>query len=195
MTDLKEFTVQGDGISVFAGSAGASWAILCSGSDCRAARVVGFDGAEHAGRGAVRHLLWHASGSRFCSRCDAGLGPNELGDRCAGGCSDEESPKTYLVWSNDAGSWWGPNGGAYTGDVWSAGRYDEDEARKACGMRTWSQGSPPPEVMVLAPEYARDGFTVEEIRGVPDLMRRRIAEATRRATAVRNGWAAVTSRG
>ncbi|MER5622485.1 hypothetical protein ABT061_15720 [Streptosporangium sp. NPDC002544] len=92
---------------------------------------------------------------------------------------------TYLVWSNEQRSWWGPGGANYTGDVWAAGRYDEAEATKACGMRTWSQGSPPPEVMVLAPENDCSAFTLDDIRAVPDLMRDRIAEATRSAVAER----------
>ncbi|WP_031166005.1 hypothetical protein [Streptosporangium roseum] len=92
---------------------------------------------------------------------------------------------TYLVWSNKQHTWWGPNGSGYTADVWSAGRYDETEAIKACGMRTWSQGSQPPEVMVLAPENGRAAFTLDDIRAVPDLMRKRIREATRRAIAER----------
>lgn len=90
MIDVKEFVVQGDGVSVLAGWVGASWSILCSDGDCKARTVVGFDDAAHAGRGAVGHLLWHASGSRFCARCDATLGPDEPGDRCAVGCSGEE---------------------------------------------------------------------------------------------------------
>lgn len=77
----------------------------------------------------------------------------------------------YLVWSNDRGSWWGPNGGTYVHDVWSAGRYDEAEARKACGGRTWAQGQPPPEVMILAPEHGRGPFVAAEIKHVPEQMR------------------------
>lgn len=93
---------------------------------------------------------------------------------------------TYLVWSNDARSWWRANGTGYTHDVWSAGRYDAAEALKACGMRTWSQGVSPPEVMVLAPEDGRDTFTVDDIREVPALMRSRIDEATKQAIAIRS---------
>lgn len=190
MADVSEFTIQGDGFSVLACSVGASWAILCSDADCPVRRVMGYDDADHAGRGAVGHLRWHAQGCRMCTRCGEPMSLNEPGDRCANGCTPEEAGP-YLVWSNDAGSWWGPNGGGYTGNVWSAGRYDEPEARKACGMRTWSIGSPPPEVMVLAPECGRDALSVDEIREVPALMRRRIDEASRSAIAVRNGTAAV----
>lgn len=92
----------------------------------------------------------------------------------------------YLVWSNDAGSWWGPNGRAYTGDVWAAGRFTRDEAVKACGMRTWSPGAPPPEVMVEAPENNRPSFTITDLRALPGLMQRRIATATAAAAAARD---------
>ncbi|WP_436759401.1 hypothetical protein [Streptosporangium sp. V21-05] len=97
----------------------------------------------------------------------------------------ERQASTYLVWSNEQRTWRGPNGSGYTGDIWAAGRYDETEAAKACGLRTWSQGSPPPEVMVLAPEHGRDALTLDDIRAAPDLMRDRIAEATRDAIAAR----------
>lgn len=96
----------------------------------------------------------------------------------------------YLVWSNDAGSWWGINGRAYTGDVWGAGRYSRDEAVKACAMRTWSVGAPPPEVMVLAPENDRPQFTVADLKALPTLMQRRIAEATAAASAARDALVA-----
>lgn len=62
MSELHEFTVQADGITVLAGRVGASWSTLCSDADCPARQVIGFDGPEHAGRGAVGHLLWHAAG-------------------------------------------------------------------------------------------------------------------------------------
>lgn len=84
----------------------------------------------------------------------------------------------YLVWSNERGAWWGPNGGSYRSNVFDAGRYDEAGARKACGLRTWPLGKPPPEVMVLAPENGKEHFTVDEIRALPALMDKRVKEAT-----------------
>lgn len=91
----------------------------------------------------------------------------------------------YLIWSDHGGSWWRENGRGYTRDIWNAGRFDYAEARKACAMRTWSVAAPPPEVMVLAPEDGREFFTVDDIRAVPDLMRRRITDATEEALARR----------
>jgi hypothetical protein len=90
----------------------------------------------------------------------------------------------YLVWSNENGSWWGPSGARYTGDVWEAGRYTEEKAREACGRRTWPQGKVPPEVMVPAPDPLRQ-LTVEEIRAMPGVMRRLVDKATREAMAAR----------
>lgn len=88
----------------------------------------------------------------------------------------------YLVWSNDANAWWGPNSSGYTGDVWTAGRYDEADARGACGMRSWSDTPfPPPEVMVLAPENGKTHLTVDEVRAAPALMRQRVTVATHQA--------------
>jgi hypothetical protein len=92
---------------------------------------------------------------------------------------------TYLVWSHEHRAWWGPNHSGYTGDVWSAGRYDEAGALDTCGRRGWPRGAPPPEVMVVAPEDCRPQLTVAEIRAVPELMRQRIEDATRRAMAAR----------
>lgn len=93
--------------------------------------------------------------------------------------------RIYLVWSNEHRTWWGPDNSGYTGDVWAAGRYDEAAASQICGTRSWSHESRPPEVMVLAPEGDRDLFIVDDIRAVPDLMQKRIHEATRRAVAER----------
>ena len=84
----------------------------------------------------------------------------------------------YLVWSNAAQAWWGPGASGYRHDIWLAGRYDEENARKACSARTWSLGSPPPEVMVLAPENDQPSFTPDELRRLPDLMRERVKTAT-----------------
>ena len=91
----------------------------------------------------------------------------------------ETDEEIYLVWSNEARAWWGPNAHAYCHDLWQAGRYNRAEAEKACNMRTWSLGSRPPEVMVGAPEDGHPLFAVEEIRGIPRVMQERIEAATR----------------
>ncbi len=91
----------------------------------------------------------------------------------------------YLVWSNDRGAWWGPGGGTYRSNVFDAGRYDEAGARRACGLRTWPLGKPPPEVMVLAPENGKEHFTLDEIRALPALMDKRIKDATAEAIRTR----------
>lgn len=91
----------------------------------------------------------------------------------------------YLVWSNEHGAWWRPERSGYTGDVWAAGRYDEDAAAQICDTRSWRKAGPPPEVMVLAPENDRAAFTPTEIRAVPDLMLQRIRKATRQRIAER----------
>lgn len=127
-----------------------------------------------AAAGHVDNLHTWASGAIECQLCRVYTYEPPKPDR-----------NIYLVWSNDAGSWWGPNGGGYTGNVWEAGRYNRDEAVKACGMRTWSLGAPPPEVMLLAPENGQRRFTVDDLRALPALMERRIAEATAAALATR----------
>lgn len=92
----------------------------------------------------------------------------------------------YLVWSNAANAWWGPNGAGYRHDLWQAGRYDEESARKACGLRTWSIGKPPPDVMVAAPEADGDHFTAAELYDWPERMRARIEAATTGAMLARS---------
>lgn len=92
----------------------------------------------------------------------------------------------YLVWSNDQGLWWGPTGHSYRHDLWQAGRYSEAEARKACEMRTWANGAPPPEVMVLAPEHGRGPFVAAEIARVPEQMRKLVDIETKGRMADRN---------
>lgn len=94
---------------------------------------------------------------------------------------DEDAETTYLVWSNEHRAWWGPSNSGYTGDLWSAGRYTFDAARKACNGRDWPQDAPPPEVMVAAPESAHPRFTAKELRAVPILMRQRVDDAVKRA--------------
>lgn len=86
----------------------------------------------------------------------------------------------YLVWSNTQGAWWGPDGRAYRHDVWKAGRYNEAEATKAIAGRTWANGKPPPEVMVLAPEHGRGPFAAAEIAGIPEQMRKLVDIETKR---------------
>jgi hypothetical protein len=85
----------------------------------------------------------------------------------------------YLVWSNDAGTWWGPAGHGYHRDVNHAGRYTEDAARRACAMRSWSNAHRPPEVMVLSPE----ADPIPAGMPVDQEMARRVEEATKAAAA------------
>lgn len=102
--------------------------------------------------------------------------------------SDQPRPRPtiYLVYSNKAQAWWRENGSGYTQNIWDAGRYDEDGARKACQMRTWSLGAQPPEVMVPAPEESQNTlFSVTGIRAAQKDSWNRIKEATRQAIAER----------
>ncbi|MFD9950835.1 hypothetical protein ACFWYW_58925 [Nonomuraea sp. NPDC059023] len=96
----------------------------------------------------------------------------------------------YLVWSNVAQLWWKPGRCGYTADLWDAGRFSAAQAADVCKTRTWEDGKPPPEVMVLAPEGDRGTLHVEEIRAAPEVMRRRVAEATKTAIEARNAFAA-----
>lgn len=96
-----------------------------------------------------------------------------------------DTVKTWLVWSNDARTWWGANGSGYTGDVWDAGRYTREQALEVCGRRTWEADKQPPEVMVAAPEDGHSEFTVEQQRLIGRWMKYRIEDATRRATVER----------
>lgn len=65
--------------------------------------------------------------------------------------SVEPVPAQYLIWSHDAGAWWGPNGSGYTGDITRAGRYELDDANTRAGLRSWPSPTEPPEVVVSAP--------------------------------------------
>lgn len=80
----------------------------------------------------------------------------------------------YLVWSNEAQQWWGPNGRGYTHRIFSAGRYTHDDAVEACNRRTWSIGAIPPEVMIPAPPAA----LLDAMQAVHDSMPERIQAAT-----------------
>ena len=58
--------------------------------------------------------------------------------------------ETYLVWSNEHKSWWGPDERGYYDEVASAGRYTKEQAEDICQhARSHIPGQPPPEVMVL----------------------------------------------
>lgn len=83
--EIDSFTVSDGQRTVFASSAGASWAYVCSDEDCPARTCIGFENAGEAGSGAVGHLRWHASGCRFCAVCDTTLLPDSPGDRCRPG--------------------------------------------------------------------------------------------------------------
>ncbi|MFD1546956.1 hypothetical protein [Nonomuraea guangzhouensis] len=100
----------------------------------------------------------------------------------------QEPPvRLYLVWSNEHDAWWGPNRRGYTHDVWAAGRYAETEDAEVCRKAAygWRGGSPPPEVMVAAPENDQERFSVDDLRYMPERMATRAAEATREAIAKR----------
>jgi hypothetical protein len=85
MSDVAEFKVTNDRLSVLAFTSGASWGIVCSDGACLAGTCIGIDSADHAARVAVGHLRWHASGCRFCIDCDSTLSPDDPTDRCATG--------------------------------------------------------------------------------------------------------------
>jgi hypothetical protein len=90
------------------------------------------------------------------------------------------NPFVYLLWSNSANAWWAAGTGAgHTKDVWQAGRFDKDAAASTCAAFT-----PAVVVMVLAPEYHHAPFTAAQLREeVPDMMQRRVRDATDRAVA------------
>ncbi len=70
----------------------------------------------------------------------------------------------YLIWSNEHGAWWAPNGMGYTTVIETAGRYMTDEADRIIakatldGALTVTREGPkgerltvPPEVLVPVP--------------------------------------------
>jgi hypothetical protein len=94
------------------------------------------------------------------------------------------SEPMYLIWSNDAGAWWGPDGHGYGGtDIWRAARCTRDEAIAFCGERSWTSGpcELPPNVMIPAPENGQATFNVEQIRDMPRVVPALVAQATRNA--------------
>lgn len=85
----------------------------------------------------------------------------------------------YLVWSNKQNAWWGPCSRYYTQDVWEAHRYTLEDAEAACKVRAWEPSKNSPEIAVKAPECGRPPFTDEELRFLPQQMRRLIEDLNR----------------
>ncbi len=92
----------------------------------------------------------------------------------------------HLVWSHEANAWWGPGGHGYRADVQLAGRFTQDEAVRACSMRTWRSPARPPEVHVPAPEC-----WTEQPNNANAHMGNLINAATRQAVVDRASQAAV----
>ncbi|WBB94246.1 hypothetical protein [Verrucosispora sp. WMMC514] len=78
----------------------------------------------------------------------------------------------FLVWSHEAGAWWGPGGRAYRHDITRAGRFTADVAQSHARTRTWpADRKTPPEVVIPAPPLAVladpariEAWTDEQIR-------------------------------
>lgn len=87
----------------------------------------------------------------------------------------------YLIWSNKQNAWWGPNGKRYVHDMWDAGRFTLDYAEACCRIRTWEPGTPPPEVVVQAPESHMPLDTFEQIDAAPVITMRLVGDITRKA--------------
>lgn len=97
--------------------------------------------------------------------------------------SDSAEKAEWLVWSHYHHSWWGPDMHGYTNDLWKAGRYTESVAKRRCLTRGgWpnhgQEKTPPPEVLVLAPESGHEFFTAAELATIQAVMRQRIDDAT-----------------
>lgn len=60
-------------------------------------------------------------------------------------------PEQWLVWSNEHGKWWGPNGGGYTTKRSMAGRYTLEKAADICSRANsgLKDNQPPDETMLL----------------------------------------------
>jgi hypothetical protein len=92
----------------------------------------------------------------------------------------------YLIWSNDAGAWWGPGGHGYrANDLWHAGRFTREDAIARCSIRTWPSANPkpalPPEVMIPAPENGGATFTAEQLRDMPRVITAQVTMMTSKA--------------
>lgn len=125
------------------------------------------DGAADALKGVLAALGQGVSPSYVVAVVAEDFGLDLSTEPSATGAAGEQAADDpdakYLVWSHDAGTWWGPNGGAYTGDILRAGRYTLAEAQRCAGMRSWSSPNRPPEVVVAAPS--------PELLASPDLSR------------------------
>lgn len=72
----------------------------------------------------------------------------------------------WLVWSHEHNAWWRPNSAGYTLHIASAGRYTKAEADRICedarSPRKFAD-DPPPEVAVIAPEFANKARELETL--------------------------------
>jgi hypothetical protein len=74
----------------------------------------------------------------------------------------------FLIWSNEQGRYWLPNGMGYTGDVESAGRFSLEMASTICREATPLKNDIPAETMVPS----RSSLATEEKRAEIDTDRR-----------------------
>jgi len=91
----------------------------------------------------------------------------------------------YLIWSNNNGAWWGPGGHGYRGlDLWHAGRFTREDAIGRCAIRHWPstpKATPPPEILIPAPENGGATFTAEQLRAMPRVITAMVTMTTTKA--------------
>ena len=73
----------------------------------------------------------------------------------------------WLIWSHEHQAWWRGNFSGYTRHIEAAGRYSRIDAERICCEATRGQrkfaDDPPPEVAVIAPEYAESCNLIPEL--------------------------------
>lgn len=90
--DLYGFTVRDTKITVYCGSAGASWGFKCSHKACERHSFIGWDDAQDVAGGAAYHLIWHAEGMHECKHCGSTLTGDaaKAGECRPGECSERD---------------------------------------------------------------------------------------------------------
>lgn len=63
-------------------------------------------------------------------------------------------PRCWLVYSREHNAFWRPSAAGYTNLIEDAGRYTKAEAEAHCSTRDPRAKDDPPEVAVIAPEFA-----------------------------------------